>query len=81
VLTSQQIKDIYERPPIVPNQGWFWRPLQHPPPPGPQGWYDFRPLLKVLASQAPPPSQDQTAHPVASSAVQKSGTGEAASSQ
>jgi hypothetical protein len=83
LLTPEQVKDIYQRPPIVPNQGWFLRPLLHPPPPGPGGWYDFGPLLKVLAASTQPQSQSQE-NPQNSSASRpkaRSGTGEAASSQ
>ncbi len=55
-------------PPVVPNQGWFWRPHLHPPPPGPGGWFDFAPILKEIAKQPPttrpaaPVNRDASTH-------------------
>lgn len=80
LLTDEQIADLYRRPPIVPNQGWFRNPRSYPPPPGPAGWYDFRPFLKQLAATSPPPVPQTPAPPVAGRAKPSPAAGSSSAS-
>jgi len=49
-VTDEQFKGLLKVPALVPNQGWFPQKRRMPPPPGPGGWYDFRPFMKKLAA-------------------------------
>ncbi|HEX4796746.1 MAG TPA: hypothetical protein VH370_23340 [Humisphaera sp.] len=50
VVTDEQFRGLLKVPALVPNQGWFPQKRRKPPPPGPRGWYDFRPFMKKLAA-------------------------------
>ncbi len=47
LLDPRSEANIYADPPVVPHEDFY--PDPHDPTPGPQGWFDFRPLLKQLS--------------------------------
>jgi hypothetical protein len=57
LVTELLLPKLRARRPTVPNQGWFLQPALRPPPPGPGGWFDFRPVISQLKATPRPSSR------------------------